>query len=264
MRHDGFILRQDTVGGLDIFSRVSTDNFSAGRPPIVLVHGLSQSSSYLMPTAARLAEKYCIYVPDLPGFGRSKKTKKIFTIEEMAEVLEAWIEALGLGEIVLLGNSLGSEFIIEHTLQYPGRAREIILTGLTPDPKRRSFFQYMLRLFAAGMLEPPSFLPVTIKDYLAAGVRRTLQTARCTLDDPIKQKLPRVNIPALVVRGSMDPIVSQEWAEESARLLPSGRLEVIQGGGHAVNWSYAEELCRKVEGFVGKGIREREHAQDAR
>ena len=39
--------------------------------PIVLVHGLAVSHRYLMPTAALLARRHPVGVPDLPGFGLS-------------------------------------------------------------------------------------------------------------------------------------------------------------------------------------------------
>ena len=41
-------------------------------PPVVLVHGYGVSSAYLLPLARALAGRCAVYVPDLPGHGRSE------------------------------------------------------------------------------------------------------------------------------------------------------------------------------------------------
>jgi 2-hydroxy-6-oxonona-2,4-dienedioate hydrolase len=79
-------------------------------------------------------------------------------------------------------------------------------------------------------------------DYAICGVRRFVRTFRAMLQDRIEDKLPWVAVPALVVPGSRDRIVSQAWAEAATRLLPNARLVVIPGAAHAINFSYPAEL----------------------
>jgi 2-hydroxy-6-oxonona-2,4-dienedioate hydrolase len=62
-----------TANGWRIHARVTTDTPPATGLPVVLIHGLSVSGRYLLPTAARLAADRCVYVPDLPGFGGSEQ-----------------------------------------------------------------------------------------------------------------------------------------------------------------------------------------------
>jgi pimeloyl-ACP methyl ester carboxylesterase len=57
-------------------------------------------------------------------------------------------------------------------------------------------------------------------------------------------------MPSLVLRGSRDAIVPQRWAEEVARGLGAGGVEVIQGVGHALNYSAADELMRRIRPFL--------------
>ncbi|MCA1991296.1 MAG: alpha/beta hydrolase, partial [Coleofasciculus sp. S288] len=68
--------------------------------------------------------------------------------------------------------------------------------------------------------------------------------------DPIEQKLPHVPVPTLVVRGKLDPMVPQEWAEEVVSLLPKGQLAVIPGKGHTLNYSAPLELVRVTRAFL--------------
>jgi pimeloyl-ACP methyl ester carboxylesterase len=53
-----------------------------------------------------------------------------------------------------------------------------------------------------------------------------------------------------VVRGAHDPIVTPEWAEAVACLLPRSRLVVIPGAAHAVPYSAPVELGRVIEAFL--------------
>jgi pimeloyl-ACP methyl ester carboxylesterase len=87
-------------------------------------------------------------------------------------------------------------------------------------------------------------------DYLVFGPRRLLATSRHALADPLEEKLPHVRAPTLVVRGARDKIVSQRWAEEVAAGLPRGRLTVVPGKAHAVNYNAPAELARLVREFV--------------
>src|SRR5215216_2276386 len=75
-----------------------------GQQAVVLVHGLTVSSSYLLPAAVELLDDFAVYVPDLPGFGASEKLRRVLSIAEMAEILTAWMDAIGLERAYLLGN----------------------------------------------------------------------------------------------------------------------------------------------------------------
>ena len=68
--------------------------------------------------------------------------------------------------------------------------------------------------------------------------------------DPIERKLPEIDTPALVVRGEKDSVVPQRWAEEVAGRLGTDRLLVIPGEGHALNYSAAGELLRRIRPFL--------------
>jgi 2-hydroxy-6-oxonona-2,4-dienedioate hydrolase len=54
-------------------ARVSEDSLLKDSPALILVHGLVVSSRYMVPIAELLSAHYRVYVPDLPGFGKSGK-----------------------------------------------------------------------------------------------------------------------------------------------------------------------------------------------
>jgi 2-hydroxy-6-oxonona-2,4-dienedioate hydrolase len=250
-RDGGWMEKRATVQGMSIFARMSTAGDQSAQP-IVLVHGLSMSGRYLLPTGRALAAARRVYIPDLPGFGRSEKPAYALTIPELADVLAAWMTTAGLEQAAFLGNSFGCQVIVELALRHPERIRQAILVGPSVDPAGRCALQQITRLFLDGLLfEPVVLYAIALLDYSLAGPWRTLKTLNYLIDDPIERKLPLVEIPTLVVRGSQDLIVPQQWAEDAARALPRGQLAVLAETAHAINFSDPSRLARLVNTFLG-------------
>lgn len=242
--------RWDPVGDATIHSRVSTPVPGQDPSPIVLVHGLVISSLYMVPTAVRLAPFFKVYAPDLPGFGRSSKPAHVLSIPELADALAAWLNTLGLARVVLVGNSLGCQIIAEFATRYSSCLRAAILAGPTMDSRARTARQQIGRWLRDWTREPPSLAAAHARDYYEAGLRRAWTTFRYALADPVEEKLPQLSAPTLVVRGSKDPIVPQRWAEEVTSRLPRGRLAVIPGAPHVVNYRTPLEFAGLVREFV--------------
>jgi 2-hydroxy-6-oxonona-2,4-dienedioate hydrolase len=241
------------VDGLRMHARVSVDPAPEGSPAVVLVHGLVVSSRYMIPTARKLAPHHEVYVPDLPGFGRSGKPPSVLDVAGLSDSLAAWMETVGLPSAVLVGNSVGCQVVADLVLRHPERVERAVLQGPTMDPEARTALRQAARLALDGTREPPSLLPIMLLDYVSAGLRRSFETFRYALRDPIEEKLRRIQAPTLVVRGERDPIVPQRWAERVVRLLPKGRLVVVPGAAHTMNYAAPSELARVVRSFVREG-----------
>src|SRR5699024_8982229 len=82
------------------------------------------------------------------------------------------------------------------------------------------------------------------RDYRTAGLRRVLKTFHYSLVHSVEDRLEKIDIPVLVVRGSRDPICRHSWAEEVAQRLPQGRLVVIPGIHHTLVFTHPLELIR--------------------
>ncbi len=238
------------VGGFSLHMRVSTGPATVERPPLVLLHGLGVSSRYLVPLARRLAGTLPVYAPDLPGFGRSEGPDRALDVPALADALAAWMDEVGLEQAALLGNSMGCQVAVDCACRYPGRLGRLVLLDPTIDPSARTAWQQIFRLGLAALREPPGAWAVVLRDYLAFGLRRGWQTLRYALRDRVEDKLPRVDVPALVVRGEHDLICPPAWARQAARLLPHGRLAVLAGAGHIPNYSMPVELAALVLPFL--------------
>jgi 2-hydroxy-6-oxonona-2,4-dienedioate hydrolase len=221
-----------------------------GRQQVVLVHGLTVSGNYLLPTALELQDRFTVYVPDLPGFGASEKPRRVLSIAEMADVLSAWMDAVGLECAYLLGNSLGCHTIAAMAARYRGRVAGTILVSPVGDRGGRDMLRLGLRALNDFAREPRSFWAVMFQDFLRVGLRRTILTLRSMQQCRLEAWLPRVDAPALVVGGRHDRIVPMSWIGRVAAQLPQGQVAVIGDAGHVPNFSHPARLAALVRAFV--------------
>ncbi len=238
------------VSDLTMHYRVSSHTLPTDTPSIVMVHGLATSNTYMLPTALELVSSYHIYIPDLPGFGKSTKPAQALNVSQMADALAQWMQAIGLDKATLLGNSLGCQVIALFAIRYPACIERAILVGPSMDPQALTARQEIARWVANIPFEPAHLFPIMIGDFFHAGVRRTIRTLQYGLQDRIDEHLPHMQVPTLIVRGSHDTVVPQRWAEEATNLLPNGKLVVIAGAAHDANYNSPKQLANIVRGFM--------------
>lgn len=107
-----------TVGDCDIswleVSPREPSSSGRGAPPLVLLHGLSDSNHTWDLVAPTLGRSRRVLMPDLPGHGRSSRPDASYSIRWYARTIASWLRSFesasggpGLGEIDLVGHSLG-------------------------------------------------------------------------------------------------------------------------------------------------------------
>jgi pimeloyl-ACP methyl ester carboxylesterase len=170
----------------------------------------------------------------------------------LADALAAWVRAAGPERATFVANSLGCQVVVDLALRYPELVERAVLIGSTVDPAARSVLAQVGRGLLDLLGERLTLLPVLVWDYLRAGPVRCWQTLRFGVEDPLEDKLRRVPVPVLVLRGSRDPISPQSWGERMARLLPHGRLQVIPGAPHAANHSAPDAVAQAVRSFIAR------------
>lgn len=240
--------RWDVVQGQRVFVR------AAGPPspatPIVLIHGLGVSGRYMVPLLRRLGERFAVHAPDLPGFGRSPGPADVLDVPALARFLSQWMKVAGLRRAVLVGNSMGCQVAVDLAARLPDQVAGLVLLSPTMDPSAATRLHQIARWLWTGLREPPLLLAVVVLDYLRCGFMRLWRTFAMAMMHKLEPLLSSVHVPTLVVRGVRDRIVSQAWAECVARRLPLGRLIVLPGGAHALNYDDVDGLVPCMIPFV--------------
>jgi pimeloyl-ACP methyl ester carboxylesterase len=204
----------------------------------------------MLPLARSLAPSFSVFVPDLPGFGRSQQPASPLGIVELATALAASLDAAGLGRPAFVANSMGCQVVTELAVRRPERVGPLVLVGPTVDPQRRAARHQVFSGLRAAAREPRSVLARAARDDVAVGVGALLTTARAALADRIEERLPLIEQPAVVVRGDHDAFVGQSWAERATALLPNGRLVVVPAEPHAVHYTRPDLIAGIVRELV--------------
>src|SRR5579884_179476 len=95
--------------------------------PLVLVHGLSESTRVWYRNLPALAERYRVYLVDLPGFGAMRKFHRLFTLEGCAPWLDQWMEAVGIEMASLVGHSMGGYVCMSLAALRPQKIKRLVL-----------------------------------------------------------------------------------------------------------------------------------------
>jgi pimeloyl-ACP methyl ester carboxylesterase len=230
------------VLGVDMHAYVGGEG-----PPVVLVHGYGVSGAYMLPLAQSLAPFFSVFVPDLPGYGRSPRPPAPLGIPGLALALAAWLDAAGLPCPAFVANSMGCQVVTELAVRLPGRVGPLVLIGPTVDPERRSARHQLFGGLRDAAREPRSLLELAARDDATFDLRALVATARSVLGDRIEERLPFVVQPTVVVCGGNDAFVGRGWAERVTALLPAGRLVVVPGEPHAVHYTRADLVAGIVE-----------------
>ena len=96
--------------------------------PLVFLHGNPTSSYLWRHVLSPVAGVGRCLAPDLIGMGESGKPDVGYTFADHARYLEAWIDTLQLGRVVLVGHDWGGALALDWAARHPGRVRGVALT----------------------------------------------------------------------------------------------------------------------------------------
>ncbi len=246
MLRDGWMI----FDGLPLYYRTNALPVPAGARTIMHLHGFGISGTYLLPTAALLADRYATWVPDLPGFGRSVHPSRPLGIDDMADAVARFMDAQGIDRAVLLGNSLGCPVTLAFVEQHRDRIEAAVLVSPAGGRHNLPIWRGASQLTLAGLREPLGMVPIGARDYLHYGIPQTIALFRSMLHYPIARRLAEATLPVLVVIGSRDPLVSEARVKEVSSSLPHVTAVSIDGAAHAINFSHPGQLANVVGAFL--------------
>jgi pimeloyl-ACP methyl ester carboxylesterase len=215
-------------------------------PVFVLLHGIGMSHRYYRKLQALLAEHGDTLALDLPGFGGTPTPERQLSIANYAAHTAAVLQKMGVTRAVLVGHSMGTQFVTELALQRPDLVSHIVLLGPVVDSARRTVREQTLALGLDSMRESPVGNAVVFTDYVRAGLRWYLTELPVMMSYDLETRLALVPHPVLVVRGSRDPVAPRLWCEKLAATAPDGRFLEIPGKPHIVQHGAAARTAASI------------------
>jgi pimeloyl-ACP methyl ester carboxylesterase len=211
----------------------------------LLVHGIGVGCRYFARVIPLLEDQGTVLTVELPGLDRAPKPAEVLAVEDHADLLADYLRSLG-ARVVAVGHSMGAQIVADLAVRHPDTTSAVALLGPVTDPRQRTAWRQGLRLGQDTLREPPLANRVIFGDYLRTGPRRYLATLPSMLAYDIERTLPRLGVPALLMRGARDPICRHDFASRLAGLLPSGRFVEVPGAPHVVMWSRPEAVSAEL------------------
>src|SRR3954452_9645743 len=94
-------------------------------PPVVLIHGMINSSRHWEEVALRLADRYQVIAPDLIGHGDSARPRGDYSLGSHAASIRDLLAAIGFDRATIFGHSLGGGVAMQFFYQFPQRCERL-------------------------------------------------------------------------------------------------------------------------------------------
>ncbi|WP_433047814.1 alpha/beta fold hydrolase [Dactylosporangium sp. CS-033363] len=232
------------IGGVELYSEVAGEG-----EPVLLLHGGWCSLEYLQAQADALVADYRVFAFERPGHGRSADVDGDYSYARMVGDTCAYLDAVGLRDVHVVGFSDGAIIGLMLALAHPGRVRSLVAIsanldpsafdlsdvdddgdGGAPDPERLAYE----RLSPDG----PGHADVVLEKLFR------LWTSEPHIEP---DQLARIAAPVLVMAADRDTI-RPEHTLRIAASVPGAQLAIVPGTTHG--------LVRQKPGLVNTLIRE--------
>ena len=273
-----------TLHGHRLAYRIGGPSRDAGRPVLLLVHGIADSSDSWQPVLPGLARRFTVIAPDMLGHGASDKPRHDYSLGAYANVLRDLMVALDIERATLVGHSLGGGIAMQFAYQQPLRCERLVLVSTGGLGREVS---WMLRALAAPGVEylMPVIFPAWIRNtgnVVSSGLRRLglrpgvlanewrayaaltepanrdpfLRTLRSVIDvggqaiSAHDRLYLTSHLPTLIVWGGRDRIIPVDHAIAAHEAWEGSRLVILERAGHFPHRENPELFVEVVTDFV--------------
>jgi len=239
--------------------------------PLVLLHGAVCDSRVWRVELESFADAFTVVAWDAPGCGGSANPPSDFRMGDFANALAGLLDALALGPAHVLGHSWGSTLALELYLRHPSAVRSLVLVGAyagwagsLPASQVEQRLRFALDIADLGpdAFEPSSMrglfsdtMPAERAQELAAIMRETRPVGTRTMalalaEADLRNALPSIAVPTLVVCGDADERSPLSVGRELHSAIPGSTLAVLSGLGHECYLESADTFGAEVRRFL--------------
>lgn len=246
--------------------------------PVILLHGFGASTYSWRNVMPALAASFRVIAIDLNGFGYTQRprTFESYTREGQAGLVLGVMDALGLRSTHLMGHSYGGGLSLFLASRHPERVRSLVLVDSSAPTyaddrrSRAASLKPLLGLYLRSLVLRPGTVrrallhsfyddslvtPELVHEYYerlrVEGVVDAyygLTAPTRTPSEPVE--LEKIRVPALIVWGAEDRLISAEAGRRAAARMPDSEFALMEGVGHVPMEEKPEELVRLVLPFL--------------
>jgi pimeloyl-ACP methyl ester carboxylesterase len=249
---------------------VHYETFGQGQP-VILLHGWLGSWGYWLDTMEALGCDYRLYALDFWGFGDSGKRRDRYLINDFVELVDQFMERMGISNAPVVGHSMGGTVALSLALSRPNRVCKVAVVG---SPVVGSSLNFLLHLagypwIAYLVWNMPSALRWGIKIFSGKITRESKKwydmqiedLSRTTLEAfftsiaslrrvDLRSNLPVLRLPVMSVHGVSDNVVNPNQAALIGRCVPGARVEMMPESRHFPMFDEPDEFNQRLRSFL--------------
>ncbi len=249
---------------------------NAAGPPVVLIHGYTDSARDWVPLVPYLAPQLRLILVDLRGHGRSGKPDCCYTRLDFAYDVKLLLDALRIERADIVGHSMGSIVAQTFAEYWPERTHRVVLIASSGGPRAGSAppkpaydyaaeirklhepidpdSPFMIQWWSSPTPVDADFLRRQRQDAAAIPLRVWLAVLdQGLIDSDLQRTLPKLTAPTLLIWGSKDPIMSEEVRQTLREALPHAQVKIFEGLGHNPFWEDPQGCARVINAFLSAG-----------
>jgi pimeloyl-ACP methyl ester carboxylesterase len=247
----------------------------SARTTVLMLHGITDSWRSFEPVLPHLPNDWRIVSLTQRGHGGSSMPPQAgFGARVFAADAAAFIEALGLAPVVVVGHSMGATVALRLAIDRPELVRAVVAAGAFASfADKAELLQWVARDIATLGEQVPYTLADTFQRDTLAGpvadglietmVQECLRTpahawrgafAGLLAEDIGAAELARIAVPVLLPWGNADRYVPEDDQRRLARAMPQALRSTYHGAGHALHWELPQRFARELAAFVTTSI----------
>jgi pimeloyl-ACP methyl ester carboxylesterase len=229
---------------------------------LVLLHGLMGELSNWEPVIDYFKDHYHIVVPILPIYELPILT---LGVKSLSKYVHRFLKFKKLGQVVLIGNSLGGHVGLVFTSSHQEYVKALVLTGSSglyenafggSFPRRESY-DYIKEKVEFTFYDPATATKELVDEVFKtvnerSKVIRILALAKSAIRHNMSKELSRITIPVSLIWGKQDKVTPPEVADEFHQLLPNSELNWVDQCGHAPMMERPEIFNGYLEKFLNR------------
>ena len=270
---------------VDLHGHRAVYRVAGSGPPVVLIHGMINSSRHWEAVAMRLARSHRVIAPDLIGHGDSATPRGDYSLGAHAASIRDLLATLGVERATIVGHSLGGGVAMQFFYQFPQRTERLVLIssgGLGPEVSpllrgaalpgsalllRLAAHPRLVdaiagagtRLRARGAANGVQLQAVAraLRPLQEAGARRAfLETLRAVIDRQGQRVSARDRLyllsemPTMIVWGERDRTIPPAHGLAARDAIPGCRFELLPRAAHFPNLDDPLGLADVLADFV--------------
>ena len=233
---------------------------------VLLLHAWVESAGCFDRLRAVLPWALHAFAMDQRGHGDADKSNDGYALNDLADDLEAFMDAVGLTSAVLVGSSSGGYVAQQVAVQAPRRVAGLVLVGAPRSLRGRPAFADEVDQLAdpidpAWVEESLTWFPRHhdvpdwyIADRVRDGLRVPARVWRACLTGLTAARPPSesgtITAPTLIIWGGRDELLPRADADALAAAIPAAQLVVYEDTGHLVLWEQPERIAKDLSDFV--------------